>query len=86
MLLAPTITAEAKTRVCILFCVDEVAETTDTLCTMQERMIRSSSDSAAVKALPLDLQRRIVANETRYRCKCTGWNNPVCDAPASQAR
>lgn len=69
-----------RVRWCLL-CEIQETPAVDTLCTMQGRMIMTPADSAAIKALPVELQRRIVANETRYRCKCQKWQHPVCGAP-----
>jgi hypothetical protein len=79
--ISATPSAEAqRVRWCLL-CEIEEATAIDTLCTLQDRMILSPADSAAVKALPEALQRRIVRNETRWRCKCQKWQHPVCGAP-----
>jgi hypothetical protein len=67
-------------RWCLL-CEIEAEPATDTLCTMQERIVLSPADSAAIKTLPEALRRRIVANETRWRCRCDKWHHPVCGAP-----
>jgi hypothetical protein len=72
-----------RVRWCLL-CEIEETPAVDTLCQLQGRMILSPADSAAVKALPEALQRRIVANETRYRCKCQKWQHPVCGSPAAK--
>jgi predicted transcriptional regulator len=71
-----------RVRWCLFACEIEEAPAVDTLCTMQDRMITSMEDSKAIKGLPEALQRRIVKNETRYRCKCEKWQNPICGAPA----
>jgi hypothetical protein len=77
----PAPPAEAqRVRWCLL-CEIEETPALDTLCTMQERMIRSPSDATAIKTLPGELQRRLVRNETRWRCRCQKWRNPVCGAP-----
>jgi hypothetical protein len=55
---------------------------TDSFCALQDRTILTPADSAAIKALPDDLKRRIVKNETRYRCICQKWQNPICGAAA----
>lgn len=73
--------AEAqRVRFCVL-CAIEDAPTLDTLCSLQERVVRSPADAAAVKALPQALQRRLLANDVRWRCKCENWQNPACAAP-----
>lgn len=74
-----------RVRFCFL-CEIEDVPALDTLCAMQGRMILSPADSAAVKALPTELQRRIVKNETVWRCKCQKWNSPVCGAPPGQTK
>lgn len=74
-----------QVRWCLL-CEIEETPALDTLCTMQERMILSPSDSAAIKALSEPLQRRIVRNETRWRCKCQKWQNPICGASAGMGK
>jgi hypothetical protein len=48
---------------------------------MQGRVVLSPADSAAIKTLPEALRRRIVMNETRWRCRCEKWHHPVCGAP-----
>jgi hypothetical protein len=73
--------AADEVEFCVL-CTIRKTPPIDTLCQMQERMIRSPDDSRAVKALPADLQRRIVKNDARWRCRCQGWHHPVCDTVA----
>jgi hypothetical protein len=73
--------AEAqRVRWCLL-CEIKEQPALDSLCTMQERMLLTPADSAAVKALPDGLARRIARNETRWRCRCQKWQHPVCGAP-----
>jgi hypothetical protein len=81
LLTISVIPADAQRVRWCLFCEIEETPAVDTLCQLQDRIILSPSDSAAVKALPEALQRRIVRNETRFRCKCQKWQNPVCGAP-----
>jgi hypothetical protein len=76
----PAEPAEAqRVRWCLL-CEIEETPALDTLCTMQERMLLTPADAAAIKTLPRDLQRRVARNETRWRCRCQKWHHPVCDA------
>jgi hypothetical protein len=80
----PTISAApaaADTVRWCLLCEIEETPAADTLCTLQERTILTPTDSAALKVLPEPLRRRIVANETRWRCRCQKWRHPVCGAP-----
>jgi len=79
-ILLPAPAEAGRVRWCLL-CEIEAAPAIDTLCTMQERVVRSPVDSAAIKMLPEALRRRIVANETRWRCRCEKWHHPVCGAP-----
>ncbi len=79
-ILAPAPAEAERVRWCLL-CEIEAAPAVDTLCTMQERVVLSAADSAAIKMLPEALRRRIVMNETRWRCRCQKWHHPVCGAP-----
>ncbi|MDQ2080240.1 hypothetical protein RA307_08610 [Xanthobacteraceae bacterium Astr-EGSB] len=79
-ILLPAPAEAERVRWCLL-CEIEAAPAIDTLCSMQERVVLSPADSAAIKMLPEALRRRIVANETRWRCRCEKWHHPVCGAP-----
>jgi len=82
--LNPSTPADAqRVRWCFL-CEIEQPAAVDTLCILQERMLLSPADSAAVKTLPQALRRRIVGNETRWRCRCRQWRHPVCGAPTKE--
>ena len=77
-LLALTSQSQAeKVKWCFLCEIQETAPV-ETFCALYSRQILNSSDSVSVKALPLDLQRRLVKNDTIYRCKCQKWQNPIC--------
>lgn len=78
LMLWATASDAQRVRWCLFACEIEEAPAIDTLCTIQGRMILSPADAAAVKNLPVELQRRVVKNETRYRCKCEAWKNPIC--------
>jgi hypothetical protein len=79
-ILLPSVADAQRVRWCLL-CEIEEMPALDTLCTMQDRMLLSPVDAAALKALPGALQRRIVNNEARWRCRCQKWHHPVCGAP-----
>lgn len=77
-MLAPDAEAQ-RVRFCVL-CEIEETPARDTLCSLQERVVRTPADAAAIKALPDALKRRVVANDVRLRCRCENWRNPVCGA------
>lgn len=48
----------------------------NSFCQNYDRVLRAQGEST--KGIPLALRKRIAANETKYRCQCQGWSNPIC--------
>lgn len=69
-------TTPSHARICIFVCIDDDAPIVDSFCQNYDRVLRAQGEST--KGLPLALRKRIAANETKYRCQCQGWSNPIC--------
>lgn len=47
-------------------------------CVTYQKIIQSPLGSVEVKKLATGEKKRVEANEILYRCKCEGWQSPLC--------
>ena len=69
-------------KFCFLFCAVEPAPAVDGFCAAYQRVNQSAADAAEIKRLSRAPRVRLTANDVLYLCKCRGWDNPICRAPA----
>lgn len=51
----------------------------NSFCLSYERVIHNEADANALTLVNLThIKQRIATNETRYRCECEHWDNPIC--------
>jgi hypothetical protein len=69
--------------VCFIICFGSAQPVTvpplkGDFCSTYERIVQGKKDVDAMKALPLELRRRVQGNDLDYLCTCRGWEDKAC--------